>query len=360
MSRQPMTSRERVVRTLARQEADRVPIDYSCNPGIDARLKAHYGLKPDDREGLNVALGVDFRGLYAPYRGPRLHAEVPDRHVDPQWGIRTCYIDHGSGGYWDYCDFPLRDADEEVAANWPMPSPDDYDYSVIAETCRRHPDRALHVGDAGLGDTMNSSGMIRSPGQVLLDVLTEDPAWQTFIDRKLAIQLEVARRVIEAAKGRVDFLWIGEDLGSQQGPLIGVNVFRRMIRPRLQKFVDLARAHDLPVMIHCCGSSSWAFDDFVEMGITAVDTLQPEARDMSPAYLKGRWGDRLAFHGCISTAGPLSFGTVADVEKEVRETLAVMMPGGGYCLAPTHAIQDNSPTENVVAMYDAAKKYGTY
>ena len=81
---------------------------------------------------------------------------------------------------------------------------------------------------------------------------------------------------------------------------------------------------------------------------------------MAPAYLKGRWGGRLAFHGCISTAGPLSFGTVADVEREARETLAVMMPGGGYCLAPTHAIQDNSPTENVVAMYEAARKYGAY
>jgi len=38
----------------------------------------------------------------------------------------------------------------------------------------------------------------------------------------------------------------------------------------------------------------------------------------------------------------------------VRDTLEMMMPGGGYCLAPTHAPQDNSPAENVVAMYEAA------
>jgi len=37
-----------------------------------------------------------------------------------------------------------------------------------------------------------------------------------------------------------------------------------------------------------------------------------------------------------------------------------MMPGGGYALSPTHNIQDNSPTENVVAMYAAAERYGTY
>ncbi len=42
------------------------------------------------------------------------------------------------------------------------------------------------------------------------------------------------------------------------------------------------------------------------------------------------------------------------------QTLEVMMPGGGYALSPTHQIQDNSPTENVVAMYEAAHRYGRY
>ena len=61
-----------------------------------------------------------------------------------------------------------------------------------------------------------------------------------------------------------------------------------------------------------------------------------------------------------STAGPLAYGAVADVERGVRETLATMMPGGGYALAPTHQIQDNTPVENVAAMYEAGKKFGRY
>jgi uroporphyrinogen decarboxylase len=81
---------------------------------------------------------------------------------------------------------------------------------------------------------------------------------------------------------------------------------------------------------------------------------------MSPAYLKSRWGDRLTFHGCISTAGPVAYGTVEDVRRNMRETLEVMMPGGGYCMAPTHCLQENSPTENVVAMYEAAREYAVY
>ena len=56
-----------------------------------------------------------------------------------------------------------------------------------------------------------------------------------------------------------------------------------------------------------------------------------------------------------------SFGYVTDETVAVcRETLATMMPGGGYCFAPTHALQDNSPTENVVAMYETAHRHGRY
>jgi len=82
--------------------------------------------------------------------------------------------------------------------------------------------------------------------------------------------------------------------------------------------------------------------------------------NMSPAYLKKTFGGRLAFHGCISTAGPVATGSVEETRAVCRKTLEIMMPGGGYCFAPTHALQDNSPTENVVAMYECARKWGNY
>ncbi|MBM3238325.1 hypothetical protein FJZ31_18695 [Candidatus Poribacteria bacterium] len=353
-----MTSKERVLTTFASQEADRIPINYSANPGIDRRLKEHFGLKADDSEGLLRALGVDFRGVGAPYRGPKLHEDFGDRKVD-NWGIHRRWIEHESGGYWDYCDFPLRDADEETIAAWPMPSPDDYDYAGIREACERYKEFALN-GAAGFGDLINGNGMLRSMEQTLVDLITDNPAGLLLADRRFAIQLEVTARILEEARGGVDFLWLGEDLGTQIAPLISMQIFRKHIRPRYQKFCDLAHAYNLPVMIHTCGSSSWAYEDFIKMGVKAVDTLQPEATDMSPRYLKEKFGGRLAFHGCISTAGPLAFGTVEDVINNVKETLEIMMPGGGYCLAPTHAIQDNSPTANVVAMYEAAHKYGKY
>lgn len=354
-----MRPKERVLTTLARQAADRVPVDYDANPGIDARLKQHFGLRGDDDEGLRQTLGVDFRHVWPAYVGPKLHADVPGRSVDI-WGIRRQWIEHESGGYWDYCDWPLQNATLDEIERWPLPSPDDFDYSVISQQCAAQRDYAIIAGSPGEGDIINTTSMLRTMEQVLVDLATDEEAGLRLIDRRLAVQLEVLRRMLEAGRGQIDILMIGEDLGTQRGPTISLELFRRHIQPRHQKFVDLGKSFGLPVMIHCCGSSSWAFDDFVAMGIRAVDTLQPEAKDMAPAYLKKRYGDRLAFHGMISTAGRVAYGTVDDVVRNCRETLEIMMPGGGYCFAPTHQLQDNSPTANVVAIYETARRYGQY
>jgi hypothetical protein len=353
-----MTSKERVLTAFASQVPDRVPINYLANPGIDRRLKDHFGLSRDDHEGLRRALHVDFRAVGAPYVGPKLHADFADRKVD-NWGIHRRWVEHESGGYWDYCDWPLKDATVEEVAEWPMPSPDDCDYTVTWETCGRHKDYAVYAA-TGLGDIINGNGMLRTMEQTLVDLITNDPAGMLLADRRMEIQFEITRRAVEASKGGIDFLWLGEDLGTQISPMMSLPLFRKQIRPRYQKFVDLAKAYGLPVMMHSCGSSSWAFEDFIEMGITVVDTLQPEAKDMDPAYLKERFGGRLAFHGCISTAGPVAGGTVDQVVADCREKLEIMMPGGGYCFAPTHMLQDNSPTENVLAMYATARTHGRY
>jgi uroporphyrinogen decarboxylase len=356
-----MTSRERVLVAFAKQEPDRVPVNYFANPGIDGRLKKHFGLKPEDNEKLLEILGVDFRGIYfVPYKGPRLHTEIPGINVDPLWGIHRRWVEHSTGGYWDYCDFPLKDADEDMIASWPMPSPDDFDYSPVPDICNRYEKYALCVGSPGLGDIMNTNGFLRGTEQTFIDLATNDPAGVLLTDRRLKITFEITARILEAGKGKIDFIWLGEDLGAQTSQLISLDLYRKFIKPRHQKFVDLAKSYNIPVMIHSCGSSSWAFEDFIEMGITAVDTLQPEAKNMSPEFLKKNFGGRLAFHGCISTAGPVAYGSVQDVISNVKETFEIMMPGGGYCMSPTHQLQDNSPTENVLAMYESAHKYGKY
>ncbi|HCE46459.1 MAG TPA: hypothetical protein DET40_23185 [Lentisphaeria bacterium] len=356
-----LSSKERVLRTFRQEKTDRVPVNYHSNTGIDQKLKAYFGLKADDGEGLNQALGVDFRGVGPGYTGPRLHKDIPGRNVlVDDWGIHRTWIGHETGGYWDFCDFPLEHATEEEISAWPMPDPDHFDYSKVKEQCLHHRGLAVYTGGAGTGDIINMNGMLRGVEQTMVDLITDDPAGMLLARRRVDIQFEIIRRSLEAADGGIDFLWLGEDLGSQNSPLISIELFRKQIRPLHQRFVDLAKSFRIPAMIHSCGSSSWAYEDFIDMGISVVDTLQPEAKNMAPAYLKEKFGGRLAFHGCISTAGPVATGTPGEVVEYCRRTLDVMMPGGGYCFAPTHCLQDNSPLENVIAMYETAHRHGKY
>ena len=357
-----MTAKERVARTFRREKTDRVTIGYGSNPVAHANLCKALGISVSDNLGLKKALGVDCTGAGPAYTGPSLYPPIPDRRRDPESGIVTRYIKNAFGAYWDYCDFPLKDVDDEVIFNYPFPNPDHYDYETADAQVDELVDQgfAIHVGHPGTGDIINTTGMLMGVEDALVKIFTGDEATLDMIDRRLSVSLAVLERMLERNKGKIDFLWLGEDLGTQHTPLISLNMYREYLRPRHQRFVDLAKSYNLPVIVHTCGASSWVYEDFIEMGITGVDTLQPEATNMSPSYLCENFGGRLNFQGCISTAGPLAYGTAQETEAICRETLEIMMPCGGYHFAPTHSIQDNTPVENILAMYNAAHKYGVY
>ena len=356
-----MTSKQRFLRTINYEKPDRVPINYHSNPGVDARLKKHFGLAADDAEGLRLALGVDFRGVGAPYAGRALHVSSrEDRRVDPQYGFALRYIKHETGGYWDYCDFPLTDAEEDEVAAWDFPDPDDFDYDALDGQINARDGFALHLGGAGLGCIINTAGFLRGMEQTLVDLITDNPAGLLLIKKMMDFQYKVFERELDRTRGKVDFAWMGEDLGTQNSPLISMELFKKHILPVHAKFIGLAASYGLPVLFHTCGSSSWAYEEYIKAGLKGVDTLQPEAANMAPEYLKEHFGGRLFFHGCISTAGLIAFGTAEETVGNCKEVLDIMMPGYGYCFSPTHSLQDNSPTQNVLAAYETAATYGRY
>lgn len=356
-----MTSRERVRRTFEFEKTDRVPIGYETNPAIHARLCAALGVAPQDYEGLLQALGVDTRPIDAPYTGSALYRARENRRVNPLEGCYMRWVAHETGGYWDFCDFPLQGAEDEEFDAFPVPDPDDFDYdAALAQAKQYGGNYALYVGNPGVPDVINSNGRIMGMEDVLCHLMLGDEAALRFISRRAGFQFGMMERLLDKCRGEIDFVWLGEDLGTQIAPMISLDLYRETIKPIHAKFAGLAAAYGLPSIIHTCGSSSWAYEDFIEIGIRGVDTLQPEAAHMKPAELAARFGGRLNFRGCISTAGPLAYGTAKETEAVCRDTLDIMMACRGYHFAPTHAIQDNTPVENVVAMYNAAHTYGRY
>ncbi len=81
---------------------------------------------------------------------------------------------------------------------------------------------------------------------------------------------------------------------------------------------------------------------------------------MDPQILKEKYGDKLVFHGGIDIQHVLPHGTEDEVQNEVKEKIRILAPNGGYIPFAAHNIQPDVPITNLVAMFEAIKKYGKY
>jgi len=198
--------------------------------------------------------------------------------------------------------------------------------------------------------------------------LAANPEFANKVMSKIAeIQAQRDINALKMVGKYIDVLRLsGEDMGSQQGPLISLRMFRKLVAPHLQKVWSVAKEHLLAqnprakVMLHSCGSVKPFMKDWVEMGIDVLDPVQVSAKGMDTAELKAHIGDRLSFHGAIDTQQALPFGAPEDVRQEVRQRIKDLAPGGGYLLAPIHNVQGDVPPENLIAMRDAVEEFGYY
>ena len=199
------------------------------------------------------ALGVDYRGIQrVRYVGPELYKTPPERRrAIPLEGCVMRWVAHETGGYWDFCDFPLEGADDADFDAFPVPNPDDFDYDQAREQAKSYGGQyALYIGSAGVPDVINSNGRIMGMEDVLCHLLMKDEAAMRFIERRAAFQLEMLSRLADALGDMLDFVWLGEDLGTQHTPMISLDLYRETLRPIHQRFVDLGegsqRARHVP------------------------------------------------------------------------------------------------------------------
>ena len=156
--------------------------------------------------------------------------------------------------------------------------------------------------------------------------------------------------LLSKCEGRIDVVMTADDIGHQEGLLMDIGLWRERIRPYHERINRLIHRYGAKVLYHSDGAIMDAVPDLIDMGVDALEALQFDAKNMDAKKLKELYGDRVAFHGGISVQRTLPFGSVADVEKEIQERIAVLGKGGGYILAPSHAIQAGTPVENVLTL----------
>ena len=345
-----MTPKQRVMCSLAWQEPDRAPIQLYAVPEIMELLEKHFA----PRDVLD-ALGVDFRMVAAPYRG-RLKPPRDEIAVYDMWGTGYTTIDNGRGGFYNEATvLPLAGlkapADVE---SYPWPDPDEFDYSEIESQCDAVGQYAVCCGDAGFPDILNGVSRGRGMEQVIVDIATRDEVGLAVIDRRCEVFYEVLRRTLQAGRGKIDIVCLGEDMGNQNSRMFSPRDFREVFRPRLQRFIDLGHDFGAKTMMHSCGDTHELMGDLIDMGLDVLDAMQPEPAGMDPETIRRTCLSKLAFCGLISTQQTLPFGTEAQCRQQARHRLDVIAKGGGYILAPSHCIQAGTPLANILAVYEEA------
>jgi len=354
-----MTSRDRVLAIFAGEIPDRVPVWLGASPEWKALAKRRAGLAAD--EDLALFVGDDFRRVFAKYAGPAEFS--PDRAFrHPEATSRTPFgVERTGYGYGQPIEHPLATA-RTVAdiERYPWPDPAWMDVSRIRDEALAWGRRfAVLGGDWSpfYHDAIDLLGM-----ETFMVAMVEEPAIIDVLLRHLVdYYFQTSLRVFEASADAIDIFFIGNDFGTQNGPVVGQALFRRFFLPHLSRLAALGHDFGLKVQLHCCGGFFPLIPALIEAGIDALQALQPDARDMAPAKLKAAFGGRVVFNGSIDTHHWLIEGTPELVRAKTRETLSVMMPGGGYIASPSHDyLLPETQVDNVFALYEAVREFGRY
>lgn len=400
-----MNSRERVLRAINHQEADRAPIDVggTRQSGIAAStyhlLKRRLGLSTPTRVydlyqmlaeieqpildrfgadcvGLNrpaVAFGIRNEGWKPWTLFDGTPVEVPGGFAPQtdELGNLVLYDEFGAaiakmpkgGFYFDRLErFPGAAHADPATLRPALLSAEECDhFHAQAEAAWQNTDKAIV---AAMGP----------PYELFFGLGTGDfPAWmmtlacepdyvKSLYERLVDAWLENLRRFADAVGDRVQILQFNDDLGTQDAPFLSVKMFRELILPYYKRGLDWVHANtSMKVFMHNDGAIFDFLPSLIEMGVDILNPVQTTAKGMDPKRIKDQFGERLVFWGgSCDCQGVLAFGTPEDVAEEVRRHVRVLAPGGGYVFASVHNIQAQVPPENVLALFETALEAGRY
>ncbi len=234
---------------------------------------------------------------------------------------------------------------------------DETRYAGLAEEAR-----VLREGTdfAICGCTLNTSifdrcWMLRGMEQFMVDLSTDRPFATALLQKVSEVQYRRHERFLAEVGPFLDVVMIADDMGTQKGPLIRPETYREVVKPIHEGYVRLIkRMSPAKVLMHSCGSIVDLVEDYIDIGVDALNPMQVAAVGMAPQTLRQRFEGRMAFWGGIDTQRLLPRGTPDEVRQAVREMLSIMGLEGGYVLGAVHNIQDDVPPENVWAMLDEA------
>lgn len=380
-----MNSRERILSALDHREPDRVPIDLggmlasSIHKDAHRELKNYFGFEGGDVEIVNQLeqivrpdprirerFGIDTYGFFPNLpEGWNYKVNPDDNSYYDEWGIKY-KMAHREGGYFnEMIEHPLQGGSLEALKRYQFPDPKDprrfKGLKEKAENYFRHSSLALLMTGCFTGGISQHCAFLTGFEDHFMNMIANEKFMHELINRVLEFHLDFWTVALNEIGHFIQVVVLADDLGTQISPQISLDFYRQYFQPAHKTLVStIKQLADVKILLHSDGSIYQFIPEFIDIGIDALNPIQVSAKDMEPGRLKREFGqDITLWGGGCDTQAVLPYGTPEEVEKEVAKRIEELAPGGGFVFAAVHNILPEVPVRNIVALYQAALKYGS-
>ena len=205
-----------------------------------------------------------------------------------------------------------------------------------------------HLG----GELFEAAWRLRGLESFLIDLVERKDMAHYLLDRLAELARHNAATLATAG---VDVLSLDDDVGMPGTMMMSPATWREFFKPRLAGVIEAARAvkPDIRVLYHSDGCIEPILDDLVDIGIAAINPVQPE--HMDALRIRRRFGARLALWGTVGRQTTFAFESPEAIRREVRNRIETLGPAG-LVLCPAYDIDEpDVPWSNVAAFLDQAR-----
>ena len=351
-----MRHRDSVIAALNHEPADCIPFQATFTPEFADRLRKYFGLtpcrsEPHHREWygyeLEILTGQDALQAGVGWFTNYYLDEKPYRdNWGVQWKIDPYQTPFGSGLYTNIQRSPLADDEPDVDYYQP-PDPNMPGlYEHVERLVREHKDEYYIIGRVHC-TVFESAWALRGFENLLMDLYINPALAEKILDITFHYHLEVAKNM--AHKG-VDMIWLGDDFGSQTGPLISPDTWNEFFKPRYKQLCTEVKQinKNIKIAFHSDGCVYDIIPGLIEAGIDVLNPIQTEC--MNPQILVEKYGNALSFFGGIAVQSTLPLGSREDIRREFDWLRATLGKNNGWLCAPTHHVQQDTPIENFLTL----------
>lgn len=192
--------------------------------------------------------------------------------------------------------------------------------------------------------------LLRGPQEFMMDLLTEE---EDVIHHAMQWATEAHIRFAKAMRDLTHCTSMGD---SYAGPnLVSPRIYREFALPYEIQVVNAVQTPDKPYSVHICGDTSMILEDMATNGSKMLEVDWQVDMGKARSVLK----PDTVLMGNINPSDPLVLGNPGDVMAKAKAIIEAT-GGKGLILSSGCAMGANTKPENVQAMVDAAKLYGTF